>query len=290
MTLIILSILLSSLLVICFKVFEKFQVNNSNAISFNYISASACGFIFGYSEIIKVNVLHSDWLPYTILFGFFFISVFNLIGIGVKKSGLIPVAISQKMSLIIPLAFSIYYYQEAWGLLKLTGIAMALIAIYLSSYKEANHNQTTPAPRTSYLFPILIFIGSGIVDVCIKITQEHLSLNIDFSVLLTFIFGSAGIIGLIKSFVNKVKFQSKDFIAGLILGLFNFSSTYVLMKALAQDQFESSFIFSVNNIGIILFNTAVAAIVFKEKLNRLNAFGILISILAILIIYSSNGN
>ena len=289
MTLILLSILLSSLLVICFKVFEKFQVNNSNAISFNYISASASGFIFGYSEIIQIKVFQSDWFPYTLLFGLFFISVFNLIGIGVKKSGLIPVAISQKMSLIIPLAFSIYYYQEAWGLLKFAGIGMALIAIYLSSYKDSNNSESKLPISKNFLFPTLIFLGSGIVDVCIKITQEHLAANIDFSVLLTFIFGSAGIIGLLKSIVYRVEFQFKDLVAGLVLGLFNFSSTYVLMKALAQDHYESSFIFSINNIGIILFNTAVAAIVFKEKLNRLNAIGILIAILAITIIYFSNG-
>lgn len=287
MIFILLSIILSSLLVICFKVFEKYEINTENAITFNYISASLCGLIIGSKQISQINLQESTWLPYTFLFGLLFISVFNVIGIGVKKSGLIPVSIAQKMSLIIPLSFSIIYYNETLGILKILGICLALISIYFSSYKK----EETEKQKNIFqllLFPSIIFIGSGIVDVSIKVTQEHFAQSLDFSVLLTFIFGSAGIIGFIFSFIKKSKFKIRDFIAGLILGLFNFSSTYVLMHALSQDVYESSFVFSFNNIGIIIFNAFVAALFFKERMSRINIFGIVMAISSIVIIYFAN--
>jgi drug/metabolite transporter (DMT)-like permease len=286
MTLILISIILSSLLVICFKVFDKYKVNIPNAIALNYLSASACGFIAGYDIIQNTNLTKAEWLPYTLLFGLFFIVVFNLVGVGVKTSGLMVVAIAQKMSLIIPLTFSIWFYNESYGIMKITGIVLALVAIYFSSKKSENIADNIKS--TNYLIPFLIFLGSGIVDVSIKISQEHFAKAVDFSVLLAFIFGAAGIVGISKMIITKQKVELKDLIAGLTLGLFNFSSTYFLMKALDQNQFESSYVFAINNIGIILFNSFVATIIFKENLSRINWLGIILALVSILFIYYSN--
>lgn len=286
MTLILVSILLSSLLVICFKVFDKYNVNISNAISLNYLSASACGVIAGYETIVNLSYSEASWLPYTLLFGVFFIVVFNLVGIGVRTSGLMVVAISQKMSLIIPLAFSIVYYKESYGLMKISGIVLALIAIYFSSQKsDLGSGKNT---KVNYLIPFLIFLGSGIVDVSIKISQEHFAQQVNFEVLLAFIFGAAGVVGMSKMIITKTKIRIKDFVAGISLGLFNFASTYFLMKALAQNEYESSFVFAINNIGIILLSTFVASVIFKERLNKINYIGIVLAVASILFIYYSN--
>lgn len=286
MTLIFISIVLSSLLVICFKVFDKYKVNISNAISLNYLSASACGVIAGYDTIVNLSFSEASWLPYTLLFGVFFIVVFNLVGIGVRTSGLMVVAIAQKMSLIIPLAFSIVYYKESYGLMKISGIVLALVAIYFSSQKS--DLSTGKNQKVNYLIPLLIFLGSGIVDVSIKISQEHFAQQVNFEVLLAFIFGAAGVVGISKMLISKEKLRTKDFIAGISLGLFNFSSTYFLMKALAQNEYESSFVFAINNIGIILLSTFVASAIFKERLNKINYIGIVLAVASILFIYYSN--
>ncbi len=88
--------------------------------------------------------------------------------------------------------------------------------------------------------------------------------------------------------ITKQKLMLKDLIAGLTLGLFNFFSTYFLMKALAQNQYESSFVFAINNIGIILINSFVATLIFKESLSKINWLGIVLALSSILFIYYSN--
>ncbi len=74
----------------------------------------------------------------------------------------------------------------------------------------------------------------------------------------------------------------------MILGFINFFSTYFLMKALANDAMESSFVFAINNIGIILFNSMIAILVFKEKITKINLLGVVLALISIIIIYLSN--
>lgn len=286
MILILISIILSGSLIICFKVFEKFEVNSSNAISINYLFASGSGIVMGFQTFASVNIFEAEWFPYTLLFGLMFISTFNLIAYGVKTSGLMVVSIAQKMSLIIPLAFSIIYYNESFGLLKIVGIVLALIAIYFSSKKSKEEN--TSISWKILLIPSIIFIGSGVVDISIKVSQEYFGTQAPFSVILACIFGSAGVIGIIQKIIQKARFQWKELIGGMCLGLLNFSSTYFLMKALSSEQLESSFVFAINNIGIILFNSMIAAAVFREQISRTNTYGIILALISILLIYLSN--
>jgi uncharacterized membrane protein len=286
MTLILISIILSGSLIICFKVFERFQINNSNAISINYIFASGSGIVVGFESFSTINIWQAEWFPYTLLFGLMFISTFNLIAYGVKTSGLMVVSIAQKMSLIIPLAFSIVYYNESYGPIKIIGILLALIAIYFSSKKDTEIG--TVFSWKTLLIPGIIFLGSGIVDISIKISQEYFGKQAPFSIILACIFGAAGVIGLSQKLIKRERIQRKDFIGGIFLGLLNFSSTYFLMKALSSDSLESSFVFAINNIGIILFNSMIAAAIFKEKISRTNTIGIILALISILIIYLSN--
>ncbi len=282
---ILLSIVLSSLLIACFKFFEQYGIRSAIAIPFNYLSASLLGIIFGREIIFNLDYAHATWLPYTLIFGLFFIGIFNLIGIGVKKSGLMVVSIAQKMSLIIPLAFGIFFLKESLGILKSIGIILAFGAILLSTQKA---DKQKGIAASQWLLPLLIFIGSGLVDVFIKISQESFSKQVPFEILLAFIFGSAGIIGFTQMLFKPTKIHRKEILGGVILGIFNFCSTYVLMKALAMPGYESSFIFAINNIGIILFNTALSIFVFKEALQKNNKVGIVVAILAITVIYLSN--
>lgn len=286
MTLILISIILSGSLLICFKVFEKFKINNSNAIAINYIFASVSGIILGFDTFRNDTIFQSEWFPYTVLFGVMFIATFNLIAYGVRTSGLMVVSIAQKMSLVIPLAFGIWYYHESYGIIKVLGILLALVAIYFTSAKkEVLHEKQS---WKILLIPIVIFVGSGIIDICIKVSQEYFGAQVPFSVILACIFGSAGVIGLTQKIIQRKTISLKDAIAGMFLGLFNFFSTFFLMKALANDSMESSFVFAINNIGIILFNSMVAIIIFKEKISSTNAIGIILALVSILIIYLSN--
>ena len=63
----------------------------------------------------------------------------------------------------------------------------------------------------------------------------------------------------------------------------NFGSIYFLLAMLGVG-WERSVVFPINNVAVILFSVFVALLFFKEKLSKLNWFGIILAIAAIVLI------
>lgn len=98
----------------------------------------------------------------------------------------------------------------------------------------------------------------------------------------------AGLIGfaiLIFQLVKgDFKFEFKNLIGGIALGVPNYFSVYFLVEALRSDILESSGVFTVNNVAIVMTSTMLGISLFKEKLLRKNWIGIGLAVLSILFI------
>ena len=169
------SVLSATLIFVVFKLFERFKINILQAITANYIAAFITG-IIAYGQVISISkVVSFNWFYYTILLGVLFIIVFNLMAITTQKGGLSVVSIATKMSMVIPILFGLIYYKEDVGVLKIIGIALALIAVYFSSLKAKS---SVIIHKKYLIYPILVFIGSGIVDTSLKFLENYkLDLN-----------------------------------------------------------------------------------------------------------------
>ena len=281
----LLSILASTIIFIIFKLFEKFQINIFQAIVVNYCIAFTTG-ILSYNGTITISQLPNlDWFYYTLILGALFIIVFNLMAITTQKSGLSVVSVATKMSVVVPVLFGLLYYNESLGAVKLIGIAIALIAVYLTSNKS---KQGISVNRKSIVLPILVFIGSGIIDTSIKFLEDTYVANNDVPLFSAIIFLAAAIIGFIFIIIQIIrgsfKFEFKNIIAGICLGVPNYFSIYFLVKTLRSDILESSGIFAINNVSIVALSTFAGIFIFKEKLIRKNWIGIALAILSIVLI------
>ena len=281
----LLSILASTIIFIIFKLFEKFQINIFQAIVVNYCIAFTTG-ILSYNGTITISQLPNlDWFYYTLILGALFIIVFNLMAITTQKSGLSVVSVATKMSVVVPVLFGLLYYNESLGNVKLIGIAIALIAVYLTSNKS---KQGISVNRKSIVLPILVFIGSGIIDTSIKFLEDTYVANNDVPLFSAIIFLAAAIIGFIFIIIQIIrgsfKFEFKNIIAGICLGVPNYFSIYFLVKTLRSDILESSGIFAINNVSIVALSTFAGIFIFKEKLIRKNWIGIALAILSIVLI------
>jgi len=281
----LLSILASTIIFIIFKLFEKFQINIFQAIVVNYCIAFTTG-ILSYNGTITISQLPNlDWFYYTLILGALFIIVFNLMGITTQKNGLSVVSVATKMSVVVPVLFGLLYYNESLGTLKLIGISIALIAVYLTSNKS---NQGITVNRKSIVLPILVFIGSGVIDTSIKFLEDTYVANNDVPLFSAIIFLAAAIIGFIFIIIQIIRgsfnFEFKNIIAGICLGVPNYFSIYFLVKTLRSDILESSGIFAINNVSIVALSTFAGIFIFKEKLIRKNWIGIALAILSIILI------
>ena len=280
----ILSILLSTLLFIIFKLFAKYNVNVLQAIVVNYIVACICGLVFYSNPFTISSITSSSWFYGALLLGFLFIGVFNVMAITSQKNGLSVASVAGKMALIIPILFAVFVYKEHLNIIKTIGIISALIAVYLVSVK----NNGVKIKKKTLIYPILLFLGSGIIDTSLKYFESKYVGENEIPLFSASIFGIAAIIGCILLFIKALKKQliitRKNIFAGVVLGIFNYFSIYFLIKALRSDLFNSSTVFTINNVAIVMLSTIVGILLFKEKINMKNWVGISLAIISIVLV------
>ncbi len=284
------SILAFTFIFVVFKLFEKFQINILHAIVVNYIVAFITSLIAynNQADISQLSIsiiIEMDWFYYTFILGILFIVVFILIAKTTQISGLSVASVATKMSVVIPIVFGLVYYKESLGFLKLLGILFALLAVYLVSNKSKTGISIN---KKDLILPILVFLGSGIIDTSIKYLEEAFVGEDDISIFSAILFLAAAIFGLIvvlfQAIRGNLKIELKNIIAGTLLGIPNYFSIYFLVKALRSDILESSGVFAINNVAIVTLSTIVGIILFQEKLLPKNWVGILLAIVSIILI------
>ena len=280
----VLSILASTIIFINFKLFDNYKINILQAIVVNYCIAFITG-IITYDGTVKISQITSlDWFNFTLVLGTLFIIVFNLMAITTQRSGLSVVSVATKMSVVIPILFGLIYYKESLNSIKLLGIIVALIAVYLTS----NKSNKGIVNKKTILLPILVFLGSGVIDTSIKFLEDTYVAHNDVPLFSATIFLAAALVGFfiigIQIIKRDFKFEFKNIIAGICLGVPNYFSIYFLVKTLQSDIFESSGIFAINNVSIVTLSTFAGILLFKEKITRKNWIGIFLALLSIILI------
>jgi drug/metabolite transporter (DMT)-like permease len=281
----LLSILSSSFIFVIFKLFKKFGLNTFQAIVFNYFIACTVGFFVFIKETDITQIPLKPWFPGTLILGVLFILVFNLAAITAQRSGLSVVSVATKMSVAIPVLFGILYFNESSGIVKVIGIVLALAAVYLTSLKSS---KGIAIKKENLIFPILVFLGSGIIDTSLKFLESSYVNKTDVALFSTTIFFVAGTIGtgvlVVQGFMGTLRITGKNILGGIALGVPNFFSIYFLVMALRSEGFESSSIFTVNNVAIVLVSTVLGIALFRERLIPKNWIGIVLAIISILLV------
>ena len=283
MTYLLLSILSSTLILITFKYAGNHQIDLFKIVVINYFSASILGHLINdpSATLSVYNFTHTGWISPALIIGVLLIAMFYIMGLSSHKAGVSITGVASKMSVIVPITFSILFYDESLHFLKLTGIILAIIAVTFSSLKKSNGQI-----NKYFLFlPILIFLGTGTIDALIKYTQQEFISNDTSAVFTSILFGIAFIIGIVISISRRIPFREfiepKVFTMGTFVGICNFGSIFFLIMALNQDFQDSSIIFGINNLGVVALSVLLGLIIFREKLTRLNWSGIALSFVAI---------
>lgn len=241
------------------------------------------GFLLADRKIPISEIYLEPWFPGSLVLGALFIAIFFVMAMTAQKNGVSVTSIAGKMSVVIPVFFGIILYNESVTFLKITGIIIALIAVYLSSVKAEKSNK-----NGTLLFPILLFLGSGAIDTILKYIQVTHVAEQDISIFSGSLFGIAAIFGIVilvfKTLKKRTSFDVKNIIAGIVLGVPNYFSIIFLIKALQNNRFESSTLFTINNVAIVIVSTLVGLLLFKEKFSIKNKIGVVLAILGIILV------
>jgi len=294
MVFLLLSILSSALIYVVFKLVERYRVVNFSAIIVNYLIACLAGFFLSDDNLFSTKIFTYKWLPIALVIGVMFIVMFYVIAKSTQKAGVAVTTVAVKMSVVFPIAFSIVYDpNDTLTLFKGVGIALALLAVYLTVYKKSDKS----FDYRTVLLPAFLFMGMGLVDSFVKYAQtEHIS-NSLASTFSAVVFANSLIVGLLILPFNKPAIKSlgriSTWILGALLGIANFGSIFFLILALNHinidtgEQAMGSVIFGINNIGIVALSVLIGFVIYNERPSKINWIGIALTGVSIAVLAMS---
>ena len=282
----ILAILFSSLIFVVMRLFKRFQLDNHQALAWNYATAAGIGIAISAVNGPVTFPSSEPWFPLSVLTGFWFILTYVLMTISSQRSGVTVTSLSSKLSVVIPTLFGILILKENLGLLPAIGIVLALAALFL--VVGGRKKGEAKAEGTSVLIallPLFIFFGTGIGDVLMKITEganhsDDVTPMVGFIYFVSFLF-SLMLLGydLIR---GTLKWRWKNALGGIVLGGVNFFSTFAVYHAMRV--FDNVVLFPVYNIGVVSLTALAGWVLFKEKLTWKNYLGLALAIIAVVLI------
>lgn len=284
------SILLTSYLTLAFKWCERYRVSIFQAIVFNYITCVITGSVVNGGFPLDGDMVRTPWFRWACVMGVLFVSIFNIVGLTAQKISVAVASVANKLSLIIPVILSVYLYGESVQGWKLAGVLLALVAVVLTCYRtKKEESSLAPSVRKwEYALPLILFIGSGLLDGLINHVQKLYVTEENKNAYLITGFLSAATIGSVLLAVQymsgRQRFSYKSIIAGVCIGIPNYFSIWCLVRFLKQSPWQSSASIPVNNMGIVLFSAVAAWILFRERLSAINWAGIVLSLIAIFLI------
>jgi drug/metabolite transporter (DMT)-like permease len=284
----LLSIISSTGIMLTFKGFNRIPVDTFKAIVVNYLVCAVIGLLIIGDWQVYTDFVTAAWLPHAVALGILFIGGFYIISLTAQYIGATAAAISNKLSVVVPVVAAFFLYGDSLPFLKLVGILFALVGLYCSSVRK--HDKILHlSKRSQLLLPILVFLIGGIIDTTIKYVQEYYLPPEAYHNFVTWLFGTAFICGLFTLFyqmaTREFKINTTTVWGGVLLGLFNYGSIYFLVEALNLPGWESSAIFPINHVGIVCLAAVGAFILFRERLSKLNLFGLFSAVAAIVCIY-----
>lgn len=276
------SILFSAWLNIVFKLCERFGIDTFQTIVVNYGVCVLTGWMMLPPETLSLPANTNVW---AIVLGAGFILTFNLTALTVKQNGVATATVATKVSLVIPVLFSLWLYNDRLDIWKIIAILLTLVSVVLTFM---NKRSDADAQKKTMLLPLSIFIGCGLLDSLIKYLEHfHLSSQTADAFLVR-CFLTAFSIGILLAIIGWIKgsirFSYKVILAGIVLGVPNYFSIWCLIQGLKLYPDNSSVIIPVNNLGIVLINVLLGLLIFKEPLSKTNKLGIGLALLAILLL------
>lgn len=279
----LLSIASSTIILLLFKIIEKQKLEIFPPIVINYFMAATLGFVLNGSNPAVILSDLPAWFYFSLVIGVLLIVNFFFIGTSTQKAGIAVTTVSAKMSFVLPVLYSLLFdVNDVFNLWKGVLIILAMLSVFLVVHPDKEKVRSSGL----ILYPILIFIGLGLLDSLIKYCQYHYITNPESSSVFSGVnFSIAGIIGILLLLFNKKHRSSivnaKVILIGAALGTANFGSMYFLINALNTLKYDNSLVFGINNIGIVALSVFMAILFFKEKYSRINWIGLIISVLVL---------
>ncbi|MCL2658196.1 MAG: EamA family transporter [Betaproteobacteria bacterium] len=282
MLFVLLSAVCSVLVSILLKIARRRAVDVAQAITWNYLAAAVLCALLLRPPLTSLTQPGAPWFA---LLGLAAVlpSLFLVLAASVRRAGIVRTDIAQRLSLLLSLLAAFFVFGERAGALKLSGIALGLLAV-LGILARPGGERTE---ESGGALPALLTVWAGFaaVDVMLKQiaaagTPFAASLQISFA--LAFI--GMAVWQALRAWRGTARLNLRNLAAGLLLGALNFGNIIFYVSAHRALPGQPAVVFASMNIGVVALGTLVGAIGFGERLSWINRAAIALAIVAIAII------
>jgi drug/metabolite transporter (DMT)-like permease len=286
MIFLLLAILGSALIPVIFRAFADWRVNVFWAIPINYLTCVFVGAVWGGNASALLTAAHEPWLWLAILQGVILAVNFFLLAYTAQRAGVSVAALASRLSVAIPSLLAFLIYGDTLSVVKLAGLAAALISLYLCT--GSAEKRTVPRLFSGRFLPLLVFFSFGCYFVVIKYAQAHYLSEKSFHVYVMsgffFAFLTALVICVARGLLALREFSWLHTRGGLLLGVVNYAAVYGLVKALALEGWQSSQLLPIYSVGVIAVSSGLAVLFFRETLSRQKTVGLAMGLVAVVLL------
>ncbi len=258
----IFTVLCSTTIALILKQNDRQSGNILLLLSANYFVATVIGLIVWGSQSTKIF----SWQPvlFGALLGGLFVFSFFAFAKAVAAAGTALATVSARLSVIIPVIFSIIFFGENPDPKNWIGFLLTLVTIFFF-YKSLGSNSQKKLRLENYFFILAVLVGIGINDFSMKIFNEWRPES-ETGLFLLSIFFFAFIYSILIVAMQKIKFSKATLVRGAVLGIPNIFSTFFLIGALKA--LPAIRVYPTVNISVIILTALAAAGLWRETLNR----------------------
>ncbi len=264
------------------KTAEFKKLNTVRVLTVNYITAAAIAFLtptydadfdFKFADASGALIL-------AVIVGLIFIINFFIFSKSVDKNGIGISVAAMRVSLIIPVFLSIFWYLEKVSAVQWVGVFTVFIALYLLL---PNKRKMLKEPLSAAWLLVLLFIGTGLGDASLKVFEEDFMSVITKEQFMGTVFISSFVVGSsIILFQKKWQFSKAEIILGIAVGIPNLYSAIFLINAL--ELLSGAIVYSMVNILAVLGATLVGILRWGDILTKVQWAGVLVTLISILLL------
>lgn len=272
------AIISSAAMTLFLKGFQSEGTNRYAIILGNYAACVVIGLLM-LKEPRTLLHLHPATMAFGLGGGILFVLSLVLMQRSIETNGAILTSAFSRMGLIVPLLISIAFLGEKPRLIQILGILLVFAAILIINGKSEKKRSA------SFLLLLIVLLVGGTADTMAKMF-DHFGDPAEGGLYIFYVFLTAGVITIFLLLHETAKAgtigRPRDFAAGIAVGIPNYFSASLLLKALAT--IPGYIAYTVFSTGVLLLITACSVLFFKEKPGRDQIIGLAVILVALVLL------
>ncbi len=245
------------------KVAENNRMRVMNILVINYLAGALIS-IFNSAEFETVSLSVTDHGfvigGMMVILGLIFIGNLVAYSRSIDRVGMGVSIAAMRMSLIFPIAVSLFIFNEELASIRYLGIVIALGALLLMVPKIKTKNISGISDAW---LPVLIFMMTGAADSSLKIYERLFSTQLSEELFVSGIFIISFLTGMgILMKRGELHFTFKEIGYGIATGIVNLYSSIFLIYALKL--MPGSVVFPIVNVSLVILGTLIGVWIWKD--------------------------